>query len=168
MIVAGVLAAGLLAGDAWTWTVSISYTSPTEGLLLNDRERWTVRIKKAGVVEAERQFVGTVVEDGTLIPGSEPHPEILKGHVASDGTLTLDDSATDPSAATFLKALVHPPKETPGWRFLPGWPVALSAGWNQDDARLPGSGLPAALHMSATLVSAHLGGQTIDLERKAP
>lgn len=145
-------------GDAWAWNVAVRYADG-EGTLLDDRERWTVRIEKGGAFEVERAFLGTVVASGELIPSADPKPEILKGTVASDGTLSLKDSATDPVAARVLRRLLVPDRTLTDR--LPNLPLVRHALLKEPDARLPGSGLPASLRVEATLATAKVGGKDL-------
>jgi hypothetical protein len=154
------LAAPFLAGDAWTWDVAVRYESPTEGLLMNDRERWTVRVGKDAALTAERTFLGSWVDPETFVPASDPAPEILKGHVAPDGTLSLKGDWTDPAAARALRRLLAPDR-TVGDR-VPGWPVPRHAVVREADARVPGSVVDATLRVEATLERARLGGRTVE------
>ncbi len=145
-----------VAGDAWAWNVALRYAD-SEGTLLDDRERWTVRIEKGGTLSVERAFLGTVVSDGELIASSDSKPEILKGSVGSDGTLSLKNFPSEPVAARVLRRLLNPDRLFTDR--IPGYPLVRRAVLNEPDAHVPGSGLPAALRIEATLIAAKLGGK---------
>ena len=154
------LAAALLAGDAWTWNASLRYDD-ARGPLLEDRERWTVRIGPDRALTAERRFVGTVDDDGTIVPPSAVEPEVLKGRVERDGTLTVEGNWSRPEATRALRRLLRPdPKRD---LLLPGEGLVRKALLRDPDARLPGSDLRATLRIEATLASARLGGRDVDL-----
>ncbi len=155
------LAAAFLAGDSWTWEVTLRYSDPVEGLLETDRERWTVQIKEKAAVVAERLFIGSVVDDGSLIPGTVTEPEPAKGVVAEDGTLDLKSEWADRILAKALKRLLKPEKKLE--ERIPGWPILTHALLSDPSARLPGMSNPVRLSVEATLISAKLGGQTIKL-----
>ena len=145
-------------GDVWAWNVAVRYAD-REGTLLDDRERWTVRVGKAGALEVERTFLGTVVGDGELIASSDPKPELLKGKVEVDGTLTLEGKPSDPAAARALRRLLNPDR-TLSDRVV-GWPVVRHAVLREAEAYVPGSGIEASLRIEVTLLSARMGGKDL-------
>lgn len=147
------LAAAFLAGDAWTWEVAIRYDD-ADGPLLNDRERWTLRVGRASELTAERAFLGTLVEGDTLVPPSDPRPEVLKGKVEADGTLSLRGDWSDPAATLALRHLLKQER------------VARRATIIRKNVRPPGGEIAATLTIDVVLKSARLGGKELDL--KAP
>lgn len=153
------LAAALVAGDAWTWEVALRYAD-AEGTLLDDRERWTLRVSKDRALTAERRFVGTVVGDGTLVPSSDVRPEVLKGKVATDGTLSVEGDWSDPAATKALRRLLKPLKDD---ERLADWPFVRRVTLRERDVRLPGGDLKATLRIDATLTEARLGGIEVKL-----
>ena len=163
MILPGV---AFLPGDAWTWRATLRYEDAS-GVLLEDRERWTVRVGKADTFAAEREFVGTVVE-GKVIAGAKEPPETIKGRIAADGTLTPGGDWSDPAVARALRRLLRP--DVGRDRMLEGWPLVLGTTLRRPDARLPGSDLKGALRIEVGLEKARLGGKEIHLipSPKAP
>ncbi len=150
------LAAAFVAGDAWTWSVALRYAD-AEGVVLDDRERWTVRLGKGGSVEAERRFVGTMLGD-TLIP-SEGKPETLKGRVGADGTFDLRGDWSDAAAGKALRRLLKPdPKKD---EMLAGWPLVRRTTLREAEARLPGNDGGFSLRIEAVLEKARLGGRDV-------
>ncbi|RYG22616.1 hypothetical protein EON82_16590 [bacterium] len=150
------LAAAFLAGDFWTWDVTLRYDD-AEGPLLVERERWSVRIGQKQAVKAERLYLGSIV-DGTLIPSSAD-PESLKGEVTKDGTLSLKGDWSDPDTAQAFRKLLKGDKSLP--ERIPNWPVLRRGTLVDPKAHLPGSGLPARLTIEVILSEARLGGQDI-------
>ena len=147
-------------GDVWAWNVAVRYAD-AGGILLDDRERWTVRIEKGGALAVERAFLGTMLGDGALVPSADPKPEVLKGRIEPDGTLSLKDTASDPVAARVLRRLLNPDRGIT--ERLAGTPLVRHAVIQDKEAFVPGSGLPASLRVEANLFSAHLGGKEIPL-----
>lgn len=157
-----ILLAAFLAGDAWSWDVTLRYDD-TEGPLLVERERWSVRVGPKAAFTAERQYLGSVV-DGTLV-ASAAAPESLKGTVEKDGSLTLKGDWTDPEAAKTFRRLLNPDKALSDR--VAGWPVVRKAMIVDAEARLPGSGLPSRLTIEASLLSARLAGKDVKLPKPA-
>lgn len=154
-----ILLTAFLVGDAWTWDVTLRYDD-AEGTLLCDRERWTVRVGTGASLEAERTFVGTVLDDGMVVP-SEGKPEIAKGKIEADGTLALKGDWSDPAATRILRRLLVP--DLPKDELVTGWPVVRRGVRREAEVRLPGSGLEASLAVEARLASARLGGKAVPL-----
>ena len=146
-----------LPGDAWTWGVTLRYAD-VSGPLLEDRERWTVRLEKAGAFTAEREFIGTVV-DGAVIPGAKEPPETLKGKVGPDGTLKPDGDWSNPTASRALRRLLRPDARKD--ERLAGWPLVRRTTLREADVRLPGSDLRGSLKIEVSLEKARLGGKEI-------
>ncbi|GEM_PF-3951654 len=153
------LVAPYQAGDFWTWNVAVRYQSPSEGFLLNDRERWTVRVDKGSELTAERTFLGSWVDADTFIPATDPAPETLKGRIEADGTLAFKCDWTDPAAAKALRRLLDPGRKLDDR--VPGWPVPRHAAVREPDAFAPGGVVRATLRIEATLEKARLGGREI-------
>lgn len=151
-----------LAGDLWTWNVALRYEDAS-GTRLEDRERWTVRVATGMAFTAERAFVGTVVDDGTVIPAAPEPPEILKGKIERDGTLTPDGDWSDPAANRAIRRLLKPDLRKDD--LLAGWPLVRRATLHESEVRLPGSDLKAALRVEATLAAAKLGGRDVLLRK---
>jgi hypothetical protein len=157
------LAAAFLAGDAWTWDVTLRYED-AEGPLLVERERWSLRVGPKSALTAERLYLGSVVDD-TLV-ASQATPELLKGTIEKDGSLNFNGDWSDPDTAKAFRRLLVPDKKLP--ERVPGWPVVRRATWVENEARLPGSGIPARLMVDANLLSARLGGKDVKLPKAGP
>lgn len=156
------LAAALVAGDAWTWDVTLRYDSTDDDFSMTEKERWTVRVGPKAALTGERKYLGSLI-DGSLIPSADSRPEIVKGIVEKDGTLTLKPDFSDPATARIFRRLLNPDKKLDDR--IPGWPVVRHALIRENESRLPGSGLPARLTIEATLSAARLAGQDIKLAR---
>ncbi len=156
------LAATLLAGDSWSWDVTLRYVSSEDGFTMTEKERWTLRVGPKSALAGERKYLGSLI-DGTLIPSADSNPEVIKGTVEKDGTLTLKPDWSDPASARFFRKLINPDKKLDDR--LPGWPVVRHAQLRENEVRLPGSGIPAQLTIEVTLTSARLAGQDIKLAR---
>jgi hypothetical protein len=158
------LAAALVAGDSWSWDVTLRYDSPADGFSMTEKERWTLRVGLRSALTAERKYLGSLV-DGNLIPSADANPEIVKGSIERDGTLTLKPDWTDPGAARVFRRLLNPDKKMTDR--LPGWSIVRRAQIRENEAKLPGSDLPTQLTVEALLTSARLGGQEIKLSKGA-
>ena len=154
--------AAFVTGDSWTWGVTLTYEDAS-GALLEDRERWTVRVEKAGVFTAERAFLGTVVE-GAMIPGKEEPPEILKGKIGPDGTLTHEGEWSDAASSRALRRLLRPDAKKD--ELLAGWALVRRKSLREADARVPGGELRGTLRVETSLEKARLGGREIPLARR--
>jgi hypothetical protein len=157
------LAAAFLAGDCWTWDVTLRYDD-AEGPLLVERERWSLRVGPKDALTAERHYFGSVV-DGALVASSAV-PEIVKGTVEKDGSLNLKGDWSDPDAAKLFRRLLVPDKTLSDR--VSGWMVVRRASVVDGAARLPGSGLPARLTAEVSLFSARLGGRDLKLKGSNP
>lgn len=148
-----------LAGDVWTWRVTLRYADAS-GPLLEDRERWTIRVAEKGAFTAEREFVGTVIE-GAVVPGPKEPPETLKGKVGPDGTLKPEGSWSDPATDRALRRLLKPDAKAD--EPLVGWPLVWRTTLREENARLPGSDLRGGLRVEVNLEKARLGGTDLSL-----
>lgn len=159
------LLAAFAVGDAWRWNVDLCYEG-ADGPLLHDRERWSLRVGKDRELTAERRFLGTIVDDGALIPTTDTSTETLKGRIEADGTLAIKGDWSDPAATRALHRLLRPQK---GDETVPGWPVVRRAILREPAAKLPGNDeVRAELRVGVDLIEGRLGGRELKLESPAP
>lgn len=156
------LATAFIAGDFWTWDVTLRYDNAAEQITLIEKERWTVRVDRKDALIGERKFLGTLVE-GDLIPSADHSLEIIKGAIGPDGTLTLKPDWSDPAATRLFRRLLNPDKKLDDR--LKGWTVVRHAVIKEAETKLPGSYIPVSLAADVTLTAARLGGQDIKLKQ---
>jgi len=155
------LAAAFVAGDSWSWDVTLRYESPADALTITEKERWTLRVGPKDTLTGERKYLGSLI-DGELIPSADNRPENIKGVVEKDGTLTLKPDWSDPAATRAFRKLLNPDKKLDDR--LKNWPLVRHAILRDPDTKLPGSNIPVTLTVEATLSTAHLSGQDIKIK----